>query len=83
MHDAHAQCSALFPQFISPTVRDDTFFESCGVADLIASSYGGRNRKVAEEWAKRRSQGDEVSTFETLEKVGGVDEQGSLMRTVL
>uniref|UniRef100_C5H3W1 Glycerol-3-phosphate dehydrogenase [NAD(+)] n=1 Tax=Dunaliella viridis TaxID=140095 RepID=C5H3W1_9CHLO len=57
-----------FCKFISPTVRDDTFFESCGVADLIASSYGGRNRKVAEEWARRRNEGDEVVTFETLER---------------
>eukprot|EP00967_Tisochrysis_lutea_P039975 scaffold47949_cov21-Tisochrysis_lutea.AAC.4 len=65
-----------FCKFISPSVRDDTFFESCGVADLIASSYGGRNRRVAEAWAQKRIAGDDQVTFEKLEKVGrlGVQE---------
>jgi hypothetical protein len=41
-----------FSKALYPTVRDETFFESCGVADLIATCYGGRNRLVAMEYTK-------------------------------
>jgi glycerol-3-phosphate dehydrogenase (NAD+) len=69
----------MFAKVMFPTVRDETFFESCGVADLIATCYGGRNHMVAVEFAKYGGK----KTFEDLERdlLNGQKLQGVLTST--
>ncbi|OQV14754.1 Glycerol-3-phosphate dehydrogenase [NAD(+)], cytoplasmic [Hypsibius exemplaris] len=40
-----------FAEKFFPGGKRETFLESCGIADVITSSYGGRNRKVAAAFA--------------------------------
>lgn len=68
-----------FAKALYPTVRDETFFEACGVADLIATCYGGRNRLVAKEYVEGVV-GGKPETFAQLETrlLGGQKLQGTL-----
>ena len=66
-------CKTFYP---NAGIKDDTFLESCGVADLITTCFGGRNRKCAEAFAaagKKKSL-DEIEA----ELLGGQKLQGTL-----
>merc|ERR1712176_1161246 len=65
-----------FIRHFHPGVKDGTFLESCGVADLITTCFGGRNRKCAEAFVR----GKGVRSWEEIEKelLGGQKLQGTL-----
>merc|ERR1712070_557032 len=51
-----------FISHFCPETSMDVFLESCGVADLITTCFGGRNRKCAEAYAESRVKGGQPRT---------------------
>lgn len=65
-----------FIGFFYPEAKSSTFLESCGVADLITTCFGGRNRKCAEAFV--RGKGTKSWTEIERELLGGQKLQGTL-----
>jgi len=65
-----------FIKHFFPGTQPQTFFESCGMADLITTCYAGRNRKCAEAWC--RAEGKKSWEEVEAELLNGQKLQGTL-----
>ncbi len=55
-------------------IEESTFFESCGIADLITTCSGGRNRKAGQAMVEKGMTIDQIE----MELLGGQKLQGTL-----
>ena len=61
-----------------PNFELETVLQSCGVADIIATSFGGRNRLCAEEYAKRLLDHERQNYHQVL-SLGEGEEKGDIV----
>jgi len=63
-----------FAKMFFKGIKDETFMESCGLADLVTTCFGGRNRKCAEAFARKEGTWDEIEA----DKLNGQKLQGTI-----
>ncbi|EOD08592.1 hypothetical protein EMIHUDRAFT_217317 [Emiliania huxleyi CCMP1516] len=56
-----------FSKLFFPHVRTATFFEACGVAEVVVSAYSGRTRRCAEAFAREVAAGGPAPNWAALE----------------